>query len=208
MGGDQPKQFINLNGLPIILHTINAFYQYSQDLQLVLVLPNDHISRWDEIKEKYQVKSNVKVCSGGDTRTASVRNGLAVIGSEGLVAIHDAVRPLITPDVIGASFESARDYGSGIAAVALKDSIRQVISENGSHSVDREQYRLVQTPQTFSLKAIKAAYQVFPSEDFSDDATVFEKAGNSVCLVNGSYNNFKITTEEDLVLARLLLEKA
>lgn len=207
MGADQPKQFMELGGQPIVLHTIKAFYQYSSDTRLILVLPQDHIAQWESVAKKYDLNISIKVCAGGDSRTKSVRKGLALINSDGLVAIHDAVRPLVDAAIIGASYLSAREKGSGVVAVALKDSLRQV-QEEQSQALDRAHFRLVQTPQTFPVASIKKAYETFPNENFSDDASVFEKAGHKIHLVNGSYRNFKITTREDLVLAQALLKKA
>ncbi|MGI9543771.1 MAG: 2-C-methyl-D-erythritol 4-phosphate cytidylyltransferase [Cyclobacteriaceae bacterium] len=207
MGGDQPKQFMELGGLPIVLHTIKAFYRYSPQIRFILVLPQDHVARWETVSNEYALSIDVKVCAGGNSRTGSVRNGLAMIDTDGLVAIHDAVRPLVDTDIIAASYKSAREKGSGVVAVALKDSLRQV-EEHESNTVDREHFRLVQTPQSFPVSTIKEAYNAFPDQSFSDDASVFEKAGYKVYLVNGSYRNFKITTKEDLILAQALLERA
>jgi 2-C-methyl-D-erythritol 4-phosphate cytidylyltransferase len=206
-----PKQFLELNGKPLLLHTLEAFYQYSNALEIVLVLPEEDQVTWEEICKKYGFEKPLQLETGGATRFESVRNGLKKVGDEGLVAIHDGVRPLVTRDIIAASFELAAIHGSAVAAVQLKDSLR-VIDPSGqgmpaskkSQSVERSLYRLIQTPQTFRSELIKQAYALTDDIHLTDDASVAERAGHSVFLFEGSYENIKITTPEDLVIARAL----
>lgn len=208
-----PKQFLELNGKPILLHTLEAFYQYSNRLEIVLVLPEEDRATWETVCKKYGFEKPLHVITGGETRFQSVKNGLKKIPDGELVAIHDGVRPLVTPDIIAASFKLAAIHGAAVAAVNLKDSLRlihvssslkELPASKNSESVDRSVYRLVQTPQTFHSELIKQAYTLTDDVHLTDDASVAEKAGYPVFLFEGSYENIKITTPEDLVVARAL----
>ncbi len=196
MKAEQPKQFLELDGKPILVHTIDKFLALS-DVEIILVLPKDHLQTWIEIQREYLNHSDIQVISGGETRTDSVRAGLELIEKDGLVAIHDAVRPYVRSEIVARCFSSAEEHGSGVAAVELKDSIRKKKGAEDSESRDREEYVLVQTPQTFRVSELKEAYNQI-SGSFSDDATVFEMAGKKVRLVEGDYANIKITTAVDL----------
>lgn len=198
-----PKQFIQIGGLPILMHTIQVFYQYSQILNIILVLPESEISYWKELCGTFKFTIPHKIQSGGLTRQESVQNGLKLIENEGLVAIHDGVRPFVELKLISLGFQQAKKNGNAIASVPLKDSIRFVTVEENK-SVSREDYRIIQTPQTFLASQIKAAYAETRSS-FTDDASVAESAGNKINLIEGNYNNIKITTEEDLVFAEWIL---
>ena len=207
MRSSVPKQFALLAGRPVLMHTLSAFCQCSFPIDVTLVLPKAEILRWKELCREYSFNTakEVKVVAGGATRTASVRNGLQRLGrEEGLVAIHDGVRPLITTELIERSYQQAERHGSAIASVLLKDSIRQV-DKTGSKSCHREQYRLIQTPQTFRMSLIQAAYSQVGTQSFSDDASLVEHIGHSITLIEGEYRNLKITTPEDLVVANALL---
>jgi 2-C-methyl-D-erythritol 4-phosphate cytidylyltransferase len=199
-----PKQFIELNGKPVLLHTLEAFYQYSPGINVVLVLPKDDLETWQSIIKKYDFTKKVTLQEGGDTRFQSVKNGLDKIEGEGLVAIHDGVRPLVSPDIIGASFRLAAVHKTAVAAVRLKESIRMTDQDN-TKAMDRSKFRLIQTPQTFDLQLIKQAYQLKEDSSLTDDASVAERAGHVISLFEGSYRNIKITTEEDLLIAQSLL---
>jgi len=199
-----PKQFLELNGMPILIHTIKRFTSFS-DIEVLLVLPEDQITLWEELCSKYSFQSP-QVIKGGDSRFQSVKNGLAAIDAdEGLVAIHDGVRPFVSKSIIVSNFSNAENQGSALTVVDLKDSLRQIIGAN-SYSLKRSDFRLVQTPQTFSLKKIKEAYSVSYKDEFTDDASVFEAAGNEIHLVQGDYKNIKVTTPEDLVIAESIME--
>ena len=197
MKSEMPKQFLRLHKEPIIIHTIRQFIKADEAISIVVVLPEKHLGYWREMVKDYPFTSSIKVAAGGTSRTQSVRSGLKMITGDGLVAIHDAVRPFISPGIIIKSFESAAKRGSGVAAVSLKDSIREVVNDERSIARDRNSYVLVQTPQTFQVAKIKQSYEIVRG-DFTDDATVFEQADNDVFLVEGSYANIKITTPEDL----------
>ncbi len=207
MGSNVPKQFLPLDSKPILMHTIDAFVKYSEAIQITLVLPEHQLTYWESLCKKYDYKQQHKIVFGGDTRFQSVKNGLASIKSiEGVVAIHDGVRPLISNEVITNAFEAAEKFGSGIAAVPLKDSIRR-IEGSQNMAVDRSQYWSIQTPQTFNFASISKAYETNFSPEFTDDATVMEKDGNNIHLVQGDYKNIKITTKEDLVIAAAFLHE-
>ena len=206
-----PKQFLELNGKPILLHTLEAFYRYSEKINIILVLPEDDFETWKSICEKYNFKKDIILQKGGESRFQSVKNGLAKIEGDahlpdrqGLVAIHDGVRPLVSEDIIGASFRLAAVHQSAVAAVRLKESIRMTDQDN-TKAVDRSRFRLIQTPQTFQVQLIKKAYELREDPNLTDDASVAEKAGHVISLFEGSYENIKITTEEDLIVAEALL---
>lgn len=206
-----PKQFLELNGKPVLLHTLEAFYRYSEKINVILVLPEDDFQTWKSICEKFKFHKNIILQKGGESRFQSVKNGLAKIDGDaclpdrqGLVAIHDGVRPLVSEDIIGASFRLAAVHQSAVAAVRLKESIRMTDQDN-TKAVDRSRFRLIQTPQTFQVQLIKKAYEIKEDPSLTDDASVAERAGHVISLFEGSYENIKITTQEDLVIAAALL---
>jgi 2-C-methyl-D-erythritol 4-phosphate cytidylyltransferase len=199
-----PKQFIEINGKPILLHTLEAFYRYSENVSIVLVLPEDDFVLWAEICKKFNFNKPLLLQKGGETRFQSVRNGLDQMAGEGLVAIHDGVRPLVSEDIIGASFRLAAIHQCAVAAVRLKESIRMTDQDN-TKAVDRSRFRMIQTPQTFDLQLIKKAYLIKEDPSLTDDASVAERAGHLISLFEGSYENIKVTTAEDLVIGEALL---
>ena len=206
MGGDVAKQFLPVAGLPVLMHTLRRFHGHSPALSIILVLPAKDVAYWEELCRQYAFAVPVTVVTGGNSRFQSVRNGLDAIGAEeGLVAIHDGVRPLVPPATIDESFRVAHHKGCAVAAVALKDSIRLVHAEGGSQALDRSVYRLVQTPQTFRLSVIRRSFAQPEQPGFTDDASVAEAAGFPVTLIEGSYQNIKITTPEDLRWAEAFL---
>jgi len=204
-----PKQFISLCGKPILQHTIEVFQRWNKAVQIILVLPQEQIALWQSL---YVVKdidtSTITTVEGGSTRFESVKNGLNHIPEmEGIVAIHDGVRPLVTTAIIEESYRIAMLKGNAVAAVPLKDSIRK-ISEENNLAVDRAAYQLVQTPQTFLVSQIKSAYEKADGlkETFTDDASVAEGIGQKINLISGSYENIKITTPEDLLIAEAIFK--
>lgn len=200
-----PKQYLELCGKPILLHTLEAFLRYSEKIKIVLVLPSDDFDIWATIAIKYDLKNPITLVEGGESRFHSVKNGLEKIQGEGLVAIHDGVRPLVSEDIIGASFRLAAVHQSAVASVRLKESIR-ITDPDTTKAVDRSKFRLVQTPQTFSIQLIKNAYQTKEEASLTDDASVAERAGHTISLFEGSYENIKITTSEDLIIAEALMK--
>ncbi|MBS1559274.1 MAG: 2-C-methyl-D-erythritol 4-phosphate cytidylyltransferase [Bacteroidetes bacterium] len=199
-----PKQFIELNGKPILLHTVEAFISYSATLTIILVLPETELGIWNSICRQFNFTYPVILQKGGDTRFQSVRNGLATIKNDGLVAIHDGVRPLVNSDLIAASFRLAAVHGSAVASVRLKESLRET-DQDTTRAVDRSRFRIIQTPQTFQVSLLKKAYQQKEDPAFTDDASVVERWGHPISLFEGRYENIKITTPEDLILAEALL---
>jgi len=199
-----PKQFLLLKGKPVLMHTLDAFYRYQPNMQVILVLPEDDVKLWESLCLQYQYNKPVTLVHGGETRFQSVRNGLSAIeGEEGIVAIHDGVRPLVSEDIIGASFRLAAVHDTAVAAVRLKESIRMTDQDN-TKAMDRSKFRLIQTPQTFKLSLIKDAYRGKEDSSLTDDASVAEKAGHIISLFEGSYENIKITTPEDMIVAEAL----
>jgi len=206
MGAEIPKQFLLLKGLPVLMHTLKAFRSID-DIHLILVLPEDQIMYWNQLCTKYDFSLPHQIVAGGETRFQSVKNGLQSISdSEALVAIHDGVRPLVSIDIIKESYKLAQQMGNALTIIPLKDSIRMQ-TDKGSVSVNRSDYFLVQTPQTFRLSEIKTAYENAPElNTFTDDASVIEAIGAEIHLVQGDYKNIKITTPEDLLFAEALLK--
>lgn len=211
-----PKQFLELKEKPILLHTIEAFYRYSEKIEIILVLPEDDFKIWEAICKKFNFNKPIVLQKGGETRFQSVKNGLSKIEGPGLVAIHDGVRPLVSEDIIGASFHLAAVHQSAVAAVRLKDSIRMTDQaclpegssarrQDNTKAVDRSRFRLIQTPQTFDIALIKQAYEMKEDASLTDDASVAERSGHVISLFEGSYENIKITTPEDLIIAEALL---
>ena len=204
MQSEIPKQFIEVVGKPLLMHTLEAFVKYDVEIKLVVVLPEKDIDLWNELCVKHNFVTTHQVVSGGETRFHSVMNGLDCLLEEGLVAIHDGVRPLVSQDTIARCFDGAAKFGSAIPTIELVESLR-CIEETESKSVDRSAFRLVQTPQVFDITLLKNAYSQSFSPLFTDDASVVEAFGVSVHLENGNRENIKITTPFDLQLAALLL---
>ncbi len=186
------------------MRTIDAFFLYSSSIKVVLVLPPAHISYWEQLCQEYAFTRPVRVVAGGESRFQSVQSGLSAIPDEGVVAVHDGVRPLVTADIISRSYEIARSTGAAVASVALKESIREVAG-NTSTALERSRFRIMQTPQTFKTSLLKRAYQTAEKPEFTDDASVAEYAGHAVTLFEGSFENLKITTPVDLVVAEAIL---
>lgn len=200
MQHEVPKQFIEVAGKPILMHTIERFHEYNPNLRLIVVLPQQQLNTWRDLCRKHSFKIFHMVVAGGASRFSSVKNGLDAVQGEGLVAVHDGVRPFVKTATIKAAFEAAAVHGSAVVAVPPKDSIRELTPE-GSQAVPRVNYKLVQTPQCFRAGILRRAYEQPEQEHFTDDASVVEQLGEKVVLVEGNYRNIKITTPEDLVLA-------
>ena len=205
MGGDLPKQFLLINGLPVLMHTINRFADYDPAMKIVLVLPESQIVYWKDLCEKHYFLVNHLVIRGGDTRFHSVNNGINAVTACNLIAIHDGVRPLVSHDTIKRCFTSAAEYGTAIPVLPANESLRKG-KMNLSVSVDRSQYFQVQTPQVFNYSLIKNAYHQSWTPEFTDDASVVEKAGSIIQMVLGNRENIKITHPEDLVIAEALVK--
>ena len=203
MKADIAKQFLLLNGKPILQRTIEQFLAYSSDIPIRLVLPERDLAVWESLCDAHQFHpANITTVIGGATRFQSVRNGLASIPTEadsmGLVAVHDGVRPYVTPATIAESFATASHKGSAVTCVPAKDSVRLVNGDGSSKAIDRAQVRLIQTPQTFRLDWFRQAFSGPEQPHFTDCASVLEFAGYPISLIEGDYENSKITTPDDL----------
>jgi len=204
MHSDIPKQFIEIQGKPILMHTIEAFLNYDNAISIILVIPAMEIDLWNNLCNKHAFYRHITIVAGGQNRFNSVRNGLDIIEGDALVAIHDGVRPFVSIETISRCFAEAEKTGAAIPVVSLEDSIRH-LTPNGSESVPRTDYKLVQTPQIFEAALLRKAYEQEYSISFTDDASVVESVGISISLVEGNPDNIKITTEKDLWLANGLL---
>lgn len=206
MGGELPKQFLPLSGKPVLMRTLELFE--GEVSRIILVLPEDHIPFWQELCQKYHFTLPHTVALGGETRFHSVRSGLSHLPQEGLVAVHDGVRPLASRALIRRSFEEAERSGAALPACPVTDSLRLRQEEGKSEAVDRSRYVAVQTPQTFDLGQLQQAYEQAYSPLFTDDASVYEAASlGSITLIDGEETNIKLTTPRDLLLAELLLRE-
>lgn len=204
MGGNLPKQFLLLKDKPVLYYSINTFLSAYNDLQVILVLPEAHVGTGQEIIDAYFDKERIQITEGGDTRFQSVKNGLQLIEEEGIVFVHDAVRCMLSKELIERCYQSAIETGSAVPAIASKDSVR-LINEEGNDAADRSKVMLVQTPQTFHSKILLPAYQIDYKDKFTDEATVVEAFGLKISLVEGEENNIKITRPVDLLIAESLL---
>jgi 2-C-methyl-D-erythritol 4-phosphate cytidylyltransferase len=202
MGSDIPKQFLPIGGYPVLMHTLEAFYTYNPSIHLILVLPISQQSYWRELCIKYHFSLPHDIADGGETRFHSVKNGLALV-DEGLVGVHDGVRPFVSQEVIVRCFDNAREKKAVIPVIGVVETVRHLTSY-GSETVPRENYKLVQTPQVFDVLLLKRAYEQAYVDGFTDDASVVEAMGEQVFLVDGNRENIKITTPFDLKLAELL----
>jgi 2-C-methyl-D-erythritol 4-phosphate cytidylyltransferase len=205
MGAEMPKQFLLLNGKPLLQYTIQSFLYSYQDMNIILVLPQAYILQGQEIITKIDAEEKVQITAGGETRFQSVKNGLAYITHPSVVFIHDGVRCMVSQKLIQNCFEQAIEKGSAVPAVAAIDSIR--IDEGFTHyTIDRNKVRIIQTPQTFQSEVLAEAFKQEYDSAFTDEATVVEAAGNKVFLIEGDYNNLKITRPLDLYVAEKILE--
>lgn len=205
MGTELPKQFLPINGRPVLMHTIDAFLAYDPQISITLALPHEQQELWQELCHRHDRHYPITVVDGGDTRFDSVRRALATVGNEGLVAVHDGVRPFVSPEVIGRCFDEAAHTGAVVPVVDVVDTVRRLTPE-GSHTVDRSLYKLVQTPQVFAADLLQRAYRQPYSTAFTDDASVVEALGKAVHLVPGNRENIKITTPFDLQVASVLAQ--
>jgi 2-C-methyl-D-erythritol 4-phosphate cytidylyltransferase len=200
-----PKQFLEIKGKPILMHTLDVFYCYDATIKIILVLPADQINSWEELCLRYSYNVKHQLVAGGESRFQSVKNGLEVAKDSGLIAVHDGVRPLVSTETIARCFEKAEKYGTAVPVINVIDSIRQ-ITLDGNKSVDRSSYKLVQTPQVFKSDILKKAYKQDYSPLFTDDASVVEAIGTKIQLVEGNRENIKITNALDLKMAEVLLK--
>ena len=204
MGSDIPKQFLPVSGKPVLMRTLERFRAYSADLQIILVLPEAQQDYWRELCQEYQFGVDYMLANGGQTRFHSVQNGLALIpdDAEGVVGVHDGVRPFPAIEVIRYCYETARNTKAVIPVIPIVETVRHLTE--GSRTVPRDEYRLVQTPQVFDIQLLKAANRQPYNDGFTDDASVVESYGHEITLVEGNRENIKITTPYDIVVAEAL----
>jgi 2-C-methyl-D-erythritol 4-phosphate cytidylyltransferase len=206
MGKDIPKQFLQLKGKPILMHSIERFISYDATIEIIVVLPFSEINYWMDLCHKFDFGVNHKVVIGGDQRFISVRNGLSLITeSNSLVAIHDGVRPLVSCETIARCFNVAQEKGNAIPAIGVVDSVR-IQNDAGNEVINRDLLQLIQTPQTFRAKLIIEAFNQSWHVGFTDDATVFEGLGHKINLVEGNKENIKITNAIDLIIAEAMIK--
>ena len=207
MGGDIPKQFLPIGGKPVLMHTIEVFRQAYPDIHIVLVLPAPQQDYWLKLCRDYDFAVPVQIADGGETRFHSVSNGLKLIPDDavGLVGVHDGVRPFVAIETIRRCYEEAMDKGAVVPVISVVETLRQLRKDGASVTLPRDEYKLVQTPQTFRISLLKEAYQQSFVPSFTDDASVVEALGKPVYLVEGNRENIKITTPADIRFVNGLL---
>ena len=218
MGTDIPKQFLPIGGKPVLMRTLERFREYSADLQIILVLPKAQQDYWKKLCQKHNFTVEYQLTDGGETRFHSVQHGLALIpdDADGVVGVHDGVRPFPSVEVIRNSYETAREKKAVIPVIPIVETVRHLIGESNvqcstfnvqrSVTVPRNDYRLVQTPQCFDIQLLKAANRQPYNDGFTDDASVVEAFGFDITLVEGNRENIKITTPFDMAIAQCLIE--
>ena len=237
MGSDIPKQFLPIGGMPVLMHTLKRFREYSKELKIILVLPKQQQAYWQTLCEEYHFQEDYLIANGGETRFHSIKNGLKLIpdDAQGLVGVHDGVRPFPSVEVIRNCYETARREGSAIPVIPVVETIRHLEGQSyvtsfhdfchdsakrastmalaapkvqRSRTVPRDEYRLVQTPQVFDIQLHKKAYAQDYRDSFTDDASVVESMGHAVALVEGNRENIKITSPFDLIVAEAILRSS
>lgn len=204
MGLDTPKQFLEVNGKPIIVITLEAFKSFVKTKNIIVVIAKKHQNYWNEIIKNFPEYSVCEIVFGGPTRFHSIKAGLNKIPENVLVAIHDAVRPFVSTKVISDCFKLADIKGTAVPAIEVEQSIREVTGIENK-AIERQRLRLVQTPQIFKSELVKGAYRQVFKTSFTDDATVVEDAGHKIFLTKGNKENIKITDQTDMEVATVLL---
>jgi 2-C-methyl-D-erythritol 4-phosphate cytidylyltransferase len=204
MHAEMPKQYLEIAGKPVLMHTLERFKAFNENIEIITVLPENQLRFWGELQKKYSFNIPHTLVKGGKARFFSVKNGLRFVEAPGLVAIHDGVRPFVSVETIKRCFETAEKLGNAIPVVSPSDALRMV-GDEGSKPINRLMVKLVQTPQVFDAELIKKAYLQEYQPEFTDDATVLEKSGITINLVEGNRENIKITNPEDLIISTALL---
>ena len=209
MGSEIPKQFLPIAGKPVLMHTLERFREYDDALRIILVLPREQQDYWRELCEEHHFSIEHTLVDGGDTRFASSCNGLRTIPDEeeGIVGIHDGVRPFVSTKVIRRCYDKARHYGAVIPVLPVTDTLRLVGEDGSGRNVLRSNYRIVQTPQVFDLQLLKRAFQQPWQPQFTDDASVVEALGHKVEMTEGNRENIKITTPFDLETGEMIVQR-
>jgi len=204
MGAAMPKQFLPLKGRPVLMWTLEAFQRFDPAMPLVLVLPKDHHATWRELCAAHGFMAPHTLVSGGAERFHSTLEGLKAVDHDGVVAVHDGVRPLASEQLIARCFRAAEEHGAAIPVVPISPSVREVTA-TGSRPIDRSRLRAVQTPQCFRVALLRRAFELSYDPAFTDEATLVERLGEDVYLVEGEERNIKVTTEADMKVAEALL---
>ncbi|MCK8621191.1 2-C-methyl-D-erythritol 4-phosphate cytidylyltransferase [Prevotella sp. E13-27] len=207
MGGDIPKQFLPVGGIPVLMRTMMRFHEYSPELQIILVLPKTQQEYWNSLCRQHQFNIPYILADGGKTRFHSVQNGLALVpdDTDGVVGVHDGVRPFVSVETIARCYDEARQSGAVVPVIPVVETVRHLDADGVSHTVPRDEYRLVQTPQCFSIQLLKAANEQPYNDGFTDDASVVESFGHEIRLVEGNRENIKLTTPGDMKMAEMLI---
>ena len=200
-----PKQFLLIKNKPLLFYTIDVFLKSYDDLEIILVLPEEHISKGQEIVDAFFDNSRISICPGGRTRFHSVQNGLSLINEDSIIFVHDGVRCLLTKDLIKRCYSTAKKSGSAIPVITSKDSVR-IVNGEAHIAVDRNTVKLVQTPQTFHSKILLTAFKIDYKDKYTDEAMVVEAFGIKVNLIEGEENNIKITTPGDMFVAEQIIK--
>ena len=209
MGGEVPKQFLPIGGKPVLMHTIEAFRIALEGVRIVLVLPAEQHDYWKRLCDEYGFHSPELIAKGGETRFHSVRNGLALLpdDADAVVGVHDGVRPFVSADTIRRCYAAAAEGKAVVPVVPVVETVRQILPDGKSVTRPRNDYRLVQTPQTFPLTLLHQAYQQPYTEAFTDDASVFEALGKEIVMIEGNRENIKLTTPNDLCFAEYVIKQ-
>jgi 2-C-methyl-D-erythritol 4-phosphate cytidylyltransferase len=205
MNNSIPKQFLLLNGKPVLMHSIEVFYNCPQKPEIIVVLGHDLHQTWNKLCGEFDLQIPHTLVNSGAERFHSVKNALSAINVDGIVAIHDAARPLVSAEVVNTSYNVALEKGNSVVGILPVDSVRQIASDGSSRALDRSELRLVQTPQTFKLADLQAAYNVAYRPEFTDDASVVEYYGVNINVIDGNRENIKITYPNDLEIASVLM---
>jgi 2-C-methyl-D-erythritol 4-phosphate cytidylyltransferase len=200
MGMETPKQFLPLNGLPILMHTVKRFFEYAPEINIIVVLPEKEINTWKNLLKEFNFSIPHSVAAGGSNRIESVKKGLNFLSGRCIVAIHDGVRPFCSPDLINRCFKEAEKTTNAIPAIPISETIRELQNDNSS-VINRDNLRIIQTPQCFDSELLIKAYSNAGNKNYTDDASVFENDGNKIHLVEGEKTNIKITVPADLLIA-------
>jgi 2-C-methyl-D-erythritol 4-phosphate cytidylyltransferase len=207
MNAAVPKQFLLLKSKPVLYYTMDAFLKAYDDINMIIVLPEVHFSTGKEIIDKYFDHAGIQIVTGGQTRFHSVYNGLKLVEENSVVFVHDAVRCIVSRNLIHRCYEAAVEFGTAVPVIASRDSLR-IITKGSNEAIDRDRIKLVQTPQTFKSNILIPAFNVDYHEKFTDEASVVEAAGTKIHLVEGEENNIKITHPSDLDLAEIIMNKS
>ena len=209
MGGDVPKQFMLLDGRPVLMRTIDRFRETFPHIHIIIVLPQGQHDLWHQLCHEHRLEGGLQVADGGDTRFHSVLNGLRAIPQEmgeALVGVHDGVRPFVSPDTLTRCYDEAARSGTAVPVAPVVETLRHILPDGESVTVPRGDYRLVQTPQVFDLGLLRRAYSQPYRPQFTDDASVVEALGGHITLVEGNRDNIKLTTPADLLLAHGIMQ--